>query len=159
MSDWLFNNLCRLGDGKEYLFQAKDEVRHGITLWKHYLREVTSGFVVTLTLNREIQQSFFPSSAWNELLDSFHPGLCSIRTRRLTRRSTGAQPCHDHASHLSQLRWRWRCYHAQQRWERQGSREEVQLLWQEEIEQTIARSYVCENFNKVKQAGRKVQPG
>lgn len=32
MSDWFFNKICRLGDGKEYLFQAKDEVRHRITL-------------------------------------------------------------------------------------------------------------------------------
>lgn len=33
------NHFCRLGDGKEYLFQAKDEVRHGIfkaISWKRY---------------------------------------------------------------------------------------------------------------------------
>lgn len=160
MSNWFFNYFCRLGDGKEYLFQAKDEVRHRFTLRKQYLREVTSGFVVTTNPERgNSVKLFFHSSGGNELLDSFHPGLSSIRTRRLTRRSTGAQPCHDHASHLSQLCWRWRSYHAQQRWERQGSREEVQLFWQEEIEQSTARSYVCQNFNKVKQAGRKVQPG
>lgn len=144
---YFFNNVCRLGDGKEFLFQAKDEVSHRTTLWKQYLREAG------------IQQSSSHSLGWNELLDSFHPGLRSIRTRRLPRRSPGTQPRHDHASHLAQLCRGRRCDHAQQRRERQGSGEEVQLLWQKEIEQTTARSYVCQNFNQVKQAGRKVQPG
>lgn len=55
MSDWFSNNLCRLGDGKEYLFQAKDEVRHGVTPSKQYLGEVPSGFVVARPLNGPAQ--------------------------------------------------------------------------------------------------------
>lgn len=100
------------------------------------------------------------SKGGNELLDTFHPRFHSNGVGRLAWRSPGPQPCHDNASHLPRLRWCWRRYHAQQGGERQGSGEEVQLLWQEKIELCkIINGNICQNFNKLKRAERKVQTG
>lgn len=94
----LINTVCRLGDGKEYLFQAKDEVR---SLNKILLK--LQMFMCCDCLSCEVKY-IFPSQGGNGLLDPLHPWLHSSRIRRLTWRSTGTQPRHDDASHLPRLR-------------------------------------------------------
>lgn len=76
-------------------------------------------------------------SAWNDLLDHLHPGLHPIGLGGVSRGSTGPQPGNDHAAHLTRL-GRRRCrHHAHQGRQRERSREEVQLLWQEKIELSL----------------------
>lgn len=73
-------------------------------------------------------------SGWNDLLDHLHPGLHPVRLRGVSRGPAGPQPGHDHAAHLARLGRRQCRHHAGQRRQREGSREEVQLLWQEKVE-------------------------